>query len=674
MADEQEVTIKITTDADLSDAETLEDLIEQLRDQASDIPLDFEETPAQDDVEGLQDSLDGLSALAVGGALQQYGSSAENMAQQMNQASISVGQLATNVGMAEGDMVNLINNISNATFPQSEAMAYVDMLNQMGVSSDKLGESATNIDKINDATGMGYQGAMQLVRGFGALGVSGDNLQSTFNAVAYAEANSVGGAADMGNILKMQAGTLNQYNVGVDAATVAISDLSHKYGSARKAGAALSEALKENDGDLAAVEQQLGLQPGALTNASAATGQYQGKLEELASEEAEHKTLLDQLGAAWEDLSLSLGGIASPIMGVVGLGGQVAGFGTQLNGAWELLSKLKNVGPISSALSGLSGAIGGAGGITGALSGAGSALMAFATGPIGIAIAAIIALGVAIYEAGKYFGWWQDLPSMFAAIQAGIGELWNAFMSNEYVVQAINMIKQGLTDAWNAIVGFGSAIMSALGGAGGEFDILSWAINGLQTVLSAVGPVVIFLIQAMIQHFRNIYAVGQMIWPYLSTIISSSMAVIRGIISGAMSIWTGLQGAWRGLQSTASSVFGAINGIVSAAGGAWNSFKSTVMGVIQPIIDKINDLKNAASGVGDLLHSVGFGGLETPAFNAGYGGGSTMVSQGNTIIFNMYGDIRDEKTLDDTIDAINNRIQFEALGNGTTTTDNGGAI
>ena len=34
MADEQEVTIKITTDADLSDAETLEDLIEQLRDQA----------------------------------------------------------------------------------------------------------------------------------------------------------------------------------------------------------------------------------------------------------------------------------------------------------------------------------------------------------------------------------------------------------------------------------------------------------------------------------------------------------------------------------------------------------------------------------------------------------------------------------------------------------------
>jgi hypothetical protein len=150
------------------------------------------------------------------------------------------------------------------------------------------------------------------------------------------------------------------------------------------------------------------------------------------------------------------------------------------------------------------------------------------------------------------------------------------------------------------------------------------------------------------------------------------MAVIRGIISGAMSIWTGLQGAWRGLQSTASSVFGAINGIVSAAGGAWNSFKSTVMGVIQPIIDKINDLKNAASGVGDLLHSVGFGGLETPAFNAGYGGGSTMVSQGNTIIFNMYGDIKDEKTLDDTIDAINNRIEYEAMANGTLDINGGG--
>jgi phage-related protein len=265
---------------------------------------------------------------------------------------------------------------------------------------------------------------------------------------------------------------------------------------------------------------------------------------------------------------------------------------------------------------------------------------------------------------------------MFDAIKTGVMALWDAFMSNEYVIQAIDLIKQGLTDAWNAIVGFGHAIMSALGGAGGEFDILSWAINGLQTVLNAVGPVVIMAIQGMIQHFRNIYTVAQIVWPYVAQIINGAIGVIRGIISGAMGIWSGLQGAWHGLQSTASAVFGAINGVVSAAGGAWQSFKSTVMGVIQPIINKIHELKSVADGIGDFIGGLvgGGGGIETPTVNTGYGsGGYTTVSQGNTIIFNMYGDIRDERTLDETIDAINNRIQFDALANGIG--DNGsGAI
>ena len=306
----------------------------------------------------------------------------------------------------------------------------------------------------------------------------------------------------------------------------------------------------------------------------------------------------------------------------------------------------------------------------------GGALSSLSLGPVALVIGALVALGVAIYEVGKAFGWWKDVGGMFDAIKTGVFALWDAFMSNPYVIQAIDLIKQGLTDAWNAIVGFGQAVMSALGGAGGQFDILSWAINGLQTVLSVVGPVVVLAIQGMIQHFRNIYAVAQIVWPYVAQIINGAIGVIRGIISGAMGIWTGLQGAWHGLQSTASAVFGAINGVVSAAGGAWQSFKSTVMGVIQPIIDKIHELKSVADGIGDFIGGLvgGGGGIETPTVNTSYGsGGYTNVSQGNTIIFNMYGDIRDERTLDETIDAINNRIQFDALANGIG--DNGsGAI
>ena len=77
------------------------------------------------------------------------------MAQEMNEAAISVGQLATQTGIAEPEMVNLINTISNATFPNDEAMMYVKSLDQIGVASSNLGQSATDLDRINDAFGLG---------------------------------------------------------------------------------------------------------------------------------------------------------------------------------------------------------------------------------------------------------------------------------------------------------------------------------------------------------------------------------------------------------------------------------------------------------------------------------------------------------------------------------------
>ena len=41
-----------------------------------------------------------------------------------------------------------------------------------------------------------------------------------------------------------------------------------------------------------------------------------------------------------------------------------------------------------------------------------------ALAPALLVIAAILAIGAAIYFVGQYFGWWTDLPSMFDAIQS----------------------------------------------------------------------------------------------------------------------------------------------------------------------------------------------------------------------------------------------------------------
>lgn len=251
------------------------------------------------------------------------GDQAENTALDLENTAISMSQLSTNTGIADGELRNMISYISNETFPQSEAIAYANALNQMGVEASKLGDSATNMDRINDATGIGYSKVIQLTQGLRGLGVSADNLPSSFNAIAYAQANVTGGADTLSMVLKTQAGTLNEYGINVDQLVVILGRLSEKGYSGRKMGAELSKILKENNGDVQALEQSLGLQAGALSNASAKTGEYDGKLMDLANAEMENKTITERLGAVWEDLSLQLEPVLSPLMSFMGLVGSI---------------------------------------------------------------------------------------------------------------------------------------------------------------------------------------------------------------------------------------------------------------------------------------------------------------------------------------------------------------
>ena len=268
---------------------------------------------------------------------------AEGMAQEMNTAAITVGQLATQTGIAEPQMVSLINNISNATFPNDEAMMYVKSLDQMGVSASNFAESATNIDRINDAFGLGAQTTNSLAQELGVLGVDMNNVSSAFNALAYANSNTVGGMQNYYTFLRKYDSQFKELGFNVDQASVIIAAATQKFGGGRAALSGLSDALEQSAGDTAALEQALGMEAGSIENATALTGEYEGQLMDLASEEAEHKTLLDQLGAAWEDVSLAVSGFLSPLGSAIGLIGQVGSFGMQVNGLMMLGGTLKTV-------------------------------------------------------------------------------------------------------------------------------------------------------------------------------------------------------------------------------------------------------------------------------------------------------------------------------------------
>lgn len=345
-----EIIIKIATDVDKSQIQDLESEIENLKRSAESVDdsgfdgLSTGADTATESVENLETSLDGLSMLAVGDVLQQYGDQAEQMAQSMNEANITVGQLAIQTGVAEPQLRSMIAGISNATFPTNEAMMYVKSLDQMGVSANNLGTSASGLDMINDAFGLGADKVNSLGQELGVLGVDMNNVSSSFNALAYANANTVGGMDNYYNFLRRYDSQFKELGLNVDQASVVIAAATQKFGGGRAALSGLSSILKESNGDLSVMEQQLGLTAGSLSNASELTGQYTGQLEQMAQQEADHKTLLDEIGSAWDRLSMVMSGVLSPVASLIGAGGQLIGVGTQLNGTLELLGKFRSIG------------------------------------------------------------------------------------------------------------------------------------------------------------------------------------------------------------------------------------------------------------------------------------------------------------------------------------------
>ncbi len=698
MADKQ-VTVKVDVDADDSKVKAIDEELQRLKMQRLQLKIDAQQSELQETEKRIESLKIFLDTVNTGNTnihindedIVKAEQELESLESKKLNLQIAVADDELTQAKAEEEALNTTANVDIAVDDSAVQGAMQNINDGINQTKQGLSELAQGFNEVQQA---GMQSEQN--KAFLSMNLGADKAKQTYQDISDIVASMPGDDNTMRSVLSTaQALGNNLKPEEMKAATATMAD--YMGGSATMGKQALEsqqDIMKYLlDGNTAELERGsiVSSQVDKLKEATTFM-ERQKAMQEVLNDLgyggiANQDTMLNKQ-AEWEGMlynssdalsSMWLGaekGMMDFVLGLNDATGGLAGmalvattqFGPGLFSATQgIVTMVPGIQQLIKGMGGLGGIIPT---ITGAIGGAGSSLMALATGPVGIAIAAIALLAIGIYEAGKAFGWWSDVGSMLDAMKAGVMELWNAFMSNPYVIQAIDLIKQGLTDAWNAIQGFGQAIMTALGGAGGQFDILGFMVQNLGMILNAVMPIVIMVIQGIITYFRNLYTVAVTVWPMISGAISNAIGIIRGIISGAMSIWSGLQSAWRGLQSTASSVFGAINGIVSGAGSAWHSFSSTVMSAIQPIIDQINNLKNAAAGVGDLVHSIGFGGIETPSVSGGGYYGATTVTQGNTIIFNMYGDIRDEKTLDDTIDAINNRIQFEGLANGTI--DNGG--
>ena len=266
----------------------------------------------------------------------------------------------------------------------------------------------------------------------------------------------------------------------------------------------------------------------------------------------------------------------------------------------------------------------------------------FALWPIIAIIAAIALLGAAVYELGKYFGWWSDAGTMIDAVSAGVQRLWSAFINNPDVQSFI----QGIKDAWNGVVAaLGpviSQVMSFFGiSQGGEFDIVRALIMGIGAAWNSMKARIMLVITVV----RTIIGVFQRV-----------LGAVTSFINNVVSKFTALPGQ---IQSAISG----LSGIITAPfNQAW--------GVISPIIDAA---KNGMSTLNSLNPFSGaeYAGFDSNVGYAGFGSGETLnntltniASSNNSSSmvnnFNIHG-IIEEDASQYIVDSVANHLRKQNL-------------
>ena len=203
--------------------------------------------------------------------------------------------------------------------------------------------------------------------------------------------------------------------------------------------------------------------------------------------------------------------------------------------------------------------------------------------PILAIIGALALLGVAVYEVGKYFGWWTDVGSMIDAISAGLQRLWSAFINNPDVQSFI----QGIKDAWNGVVAALSPVISQVMSffsisQGGEFDIVRALIMGIGAAWRNIKSAIMLVIQ-VVSIFINRVARG--------------IARAKQIIQTLQTKWTAVKNAISGAASDIK------NALTAPFQRAWD--------IVKPIYDKFETAVNWGKKL------IGWSGAEFEGFNTG---------------------------------------------------------
>ena len=323
---------------------------------------------------------------------------------------------------------------------------------------------------------------------------------------------------------------------------------------------ALIHASQEGGKYFGAMEEQSKTFNGALSNAIDSFNQSLGSLTESLMPIA---TQIIQKLTEWMDKFNALDQTTkNTILTIVGL---VAAIGPVL----IILGKVVSIGgTIFGVLSKVASAIAGVSAGTGTL----STVLTAITGPIGIVIGVITALGAAfvyLFNTNEQF-------------RNKAMEVWNSLVNlfNETIIPAFNTIKDAVMSALNTVWQLWQQLWEKLE----PFitKVLTWLMdfwnNTLKGIVENVTNFITKLIVGWTEFYTNVIA------PIISTLLDVLWPVIERVLNA---IW-----------STVSGVFDAIGGVIKAVTGILDGLITFITGVFT------GDWEKAWQGISDIFKNI----------------------------------------------------------------------
>lgn len=253
-------------------------------------------------------------------------------------------------------------------------------------------------------------------------------------------------------------------------------------------------------------------------------------------------------------------------------------------------------------------------------------------GPVGLVIAAIVAIGAAFVVLWNksegfrnfFIGLWDGIVNVASNAWQGIQNAWNGFV--EWFSNLWNSVKETASNAWNSFMEKAQPVVDAIKNVWNaltEFfsglweGIKSFASDVWNSFLEGAQPIVEGLMNvwnALTEFFsalwNGIVSVATTVWNGIVEVVTPIIEAIKtawnslleffanlwnSITEGSMTAWNGfvefltpviegVKGLWSSFSEFMSTIW---NGIVEVATTAWNTLQpvvETVWGIIQQII------------------------------------------------------------------------------------------